>query len=130
MSNALRAVSVCLRPTLKDCLPVLACILPAELHQKQAILFPARRVLEPKHLLYSKITGSEQRLTRRLKSRHSFVLAAEDLMSNLDQLRNYHSQKQAEHSWNTEWGNRNTRFHQFIPNIDALSSGLHLPKSS
>ena len=42
------------------------------------------QALEPKHMLRSKITGSEQQHFWRFKSRHFFVLAAKDLMADLD----------------------------------------------
>ena len=104
-------MSGCLRPTLTECLPVLAGILPAKLCRIQATLFLARRALEPRHLLQTtpkQDHGPEQRHTRLLKSRQPFVVAAKDLMSNLDQL-DIKTTEWAEHFWNPEWGNRNTR---------------------
>ena len=67
-------------------LPVLAYILPAEPRRRQATLSLARRVLEARHLLQSKITGTEQHQALHLKSQLSFASVAKNLMTDLDQL--------------------------------------------
>ena len=59
ISDALRIVTGCLRPTPADNLPILAGIQPAELRHKEATLSLARRAMEPGHLLHSALTGWE-----------------------------------------------------------------------
>ena len=85
-NNALRIVTGCLLPTPTDYLTVLAGIPPAELRRRQATLTLARRAMEPNHLLHHKIISPELKQSRRLKSRHPFVPAARELLSNLNQL--------------------------------------------
>ena len=120
INNALRIVTGCLLPTSTDYLTVLAGIPPAELRRRQATLTLARRALEPNHLPHHKIISPELRQSRRLKSRHPFVPAARELLSNLNQL-DIREADWAEHSWRSEWNNCNTRLHHFIYNIDTPS---------
>jgi len=61
------------RPTPADNLPILASIQPVELRRKAATLSPARRAMEPGHLLHSALTRPSSAVVRRLKSRHPFV---------------------------------------------------------
>jgi len=77
----LRIVTGCLRPTPADNLPTLAGIQPAELCRNGATLSPARRAMEPGHLLHSALTRPSSANARRLKSRHPFVRAAQHLIS-------------------------------------------------
>ena len=106
---------------------VLAGIPPAELRHRQATLTSARRALEPNHLLHHKIISPQLRQSRRLKSRHSFVPVARELLFNLNQL-DIRAADWAEHSWKSEWNNCNTRLHHFIYNIDTPPPGMHLPR--
>ena len=128
-NTALRIVTGCLLPTPTDYLTVLAGIPPAELRRRQATLTLARRALEPNHLLHHKIISPELRQSRRLKSRHPFVPAARELLSNLNQL-DIRAANWTEHSWRSEWNNCNTRLHHFIYNIDTSPLGMHFPRRS
>jgi len=81
INDALRIVTGCLRSTPADNLPVLAGIQPAELRRNGATLSLARRAMEPRHLLHSALTCSSSAVARRLKSRHPFVLSAQQPIS-------------------------------------------------
>ena len=84
INDALRIVTGCLRPTPADNLPILNGIHPAELRRKGATLSLARRPMEPGHLLHSAITRPSSADARRLKSRHPFLPAAQQLISSSD----------------------------------------------
>jgi len=71
----------CLRPTPADNLPILAGIQAAELRRSRATLSLARRAMEPRHLLHSALNRPSSADARRLKSRHPFVPAAQQLIS-------------------------------------------------
>ena len=129
VNNALRIVTGCLFPTLTDYLTVLAGITPAELRCRQATLTLARRSFEPNHLLHHKIISPELRQSRRLKSRHPFVPAARELLSNLNQL-DIRAVGWAKHSWRSERNSCNTRLHHFIYNIDTPPPGMYLARRS
>ena len=107
---------------------VLADIPAAELHRRRATLTLARRALEPNHLLHHKIISPELRQSRCLKSRHPFVPAAKELLSNLNQL-DVRAADWAEDSWRSEWNNCNTRLHHFIC-INTPPPGMHLQRRS
>ena len=79
INDALPIVAACLRPTSVDNLPTLAGIQPAELRRDGATLPPARRAMEPGHLLHSALTRPSTANARRLTSRH--VPAAQHLIS-------------------------------------------------
>ena len=81
INDALRIVTGCLRPTPEDNLPILAGIQPAKLRRNGATLCLARRAMEPGHLLHSALTRPSSADAWRLKSRHSFVAAAQQLIS-------------------------------------------------
>ena len=86
INNALRVVTGYQLPTPTDYLRVLADIPPAEFRPRQATPTLSRRALKPNHLLHHKITSSELKQSRRLKSRHPFVPGARELLSNLNRL--------------------------------------------
>jgi len=73
--------SGCLRLTPADNLPILAGIQPAELRRSGATLSLGRRAMEPGHLLHSAPTCPYSANAQRLKSRHPFVPAAQQLIS-------------------------------------------------
>jgi len=79
LNDPLRIVTGCLRPTPADNLPIVAGIQPAELRGNAATLSLARRAMEPGHLLHSALTCPWSANARRLKSRHPFVPAAQQL---------------------------------------------------
>jgi len=80
INDALRIVTGCLRPTPADNLPILSGIQPAELRRNGTTLSLARRAMEPGHLLHSALTCTLSANARRLKSRHPFVPAAQQLI--------------------------------------------------
>ena len=80
INDALRIVTGCLHPTPADNLPILAGIQPAELRRTGATLSLGRRAMEPGHLLHSALTRPSSAVARRLKSRHPFVPAIQQLL--------------------------------------------------
>jgi len=81
INDALRIVTGCLRPTPADNLPTHAGIQPAELRRNGATLSLGRRAMELEHLLQSALTRPLSWNVRRLKSRHPFVPATQQLIS-------------------------------------------------
>ena len=81
INNALRIVTECLRPAPADKLPIIAGIQPAEIRRNVATLSLARRAMEPGHLLYSVLSRPSNANARHLKTRHSFVPSAQQLIS-------------------------------------------------
>jgi len=94
INDALRIVTGCLRPTSADNLPTLAVIQPAELRRSGTTLTLGRRVMEPGHLLHSAFSRPSSAVARRLKSRHPFVPAAQQLISFSDN-NNIHAAQRA-----------------------------------
>jgi len=84
INDVLRIVTGCLRPTPADNLLIFTAIQPAELRRNGATLSLVRRVMEPGHLLCSALTCPPVANARRLKSRHPFVSAAQQLISSPD----------------------------------------------
>jgi len=101
-NDVLRIATGCLRPTPADNLPNLAGIQPAELRRSGATLSPARRAMEPGHLLQSALTRPLSANVRRLKSRHPFVPATQHLVSSSDN-NSIRAAQWADHQWNAEW---------------------------
>jgi len=78
--------------------------------------------MQPAHLLHSALTRPSSANARRLKSRHPFVPAAQQLISFSDN-NNIRSAIWADHQWNAEWTNSPTRLRIFIPDY-----GTHPPE--
>jgi len=95
-TTPLQIVTGCLHPTPVD---ILAGIQPAELHCNGATLFPARHAMEPRHLLHSELTHPLSANARRLKLRHPFVPATQQLICLSDNIR---AAQWADHQWNAE----------------------------
>jgi len=104
----------CLRPTPADNLPILAGTQPAEFGRRGASLSLGRRAMEPGHLLHSALIHPSGAAARRLKSRHLFVPAAQQLISSSDN-NNICAAQWADHQWNAEWADNPTRLRTFIP---------------
>ena len=121
INDALRIVTGCLHPTPADNIPILAGIQPAEFRRSGATLAQGRRAMEPGHLLHSALTRSSSANARRLKSRHPFVLAAQQLVS-LSDNNNIRAAQWADHQWNAEWSDNPTRLRSLIPD-----TGTHHP---
>jgi len=81
INAALRIVTGCLRPAPADNLSILAGIQPAELRCSGATLSLGRRAMESEHVLHSALTHPPRAVARRLKSRHLFVPATQQLIS-------------------------------------------------
>jgi len=122
-------VTGCLRPTPADNLPILAGIQPAELRRSGATLSLGRRAMEPRHLLHSALTRPPSANSRRLKSRHPFVLAAQQLISLSDYI-NTRAMQWEDHQWNAEWTDNPTRLRIFIPDTAPTPPGVTLPRTA
>jgi len=127
INDVLRIVTGCLRPTPADNLPILAGIPPAELRRNGAALSPARRAMEPGYLLHSALTRPSGAAAWRLKSRHPFVLAAQQLISFSDN-NNIRAAQWADHQWNAEWADNPTRLRTSIPDTGTHTPGMTLPR--
>ena len=101
-NDALRTVTGWLRPIPTDNLPMLAGIQPAELRCKGATVALARRPMKPGHL-----SGN-------FKSRHSFVPAAQQLISSSDD-NGRSAALWADHRWNADRLESTARLRTFTP---------------
>jgi len=97
-NDALPIVIGCLHPRPADNLPILAGIQPGELRRSGATLSLGRRAMEPGHLLHSALTHPSSAVARRLKSRHPFVPAEQQLISFSDN-NNIRAAQWADHQW-------------------------------
>ena len=70
--------------------------------------------MEPGHLLHSALTRPSGAVARRLKSRHPFVPAAQQLTSFSDN-NNIRAAQWVDHQWNAEWADNPTRISTSIP---------------
>jgi len=127
INDALRNVTGCLRSTPADNLPILAGIQPAKLRRSRPTLYPGRRAMEPGHLLHSALTRPLSAVARRLKSRHPFVPAAQQLIS-LSDNNNIRAVQWADHQWNVEWPDKPTRLRTSIPDTSSHAPGMTLPR--
>ena len=118
-----------LHPTPADNLPILAGIQPAELHRSGATLCLGCRAMEPGHLLHSALTRPSCAVARRLKSRHPFVSAAQQLISSSDK-NNIHAAHWADHQWNAEWLDNTARLRTFIPDTGTHSPGMAVTRTA
>jgi len=120
INDALRIVTGCLRPTPAYNLPILAGIQAAELRGSGATLSLARRAMEPGHLLHSALTRPSSAVARRLKSRHPFVPAEQQLIS-LSDNNNIRA---------AQWADNPTRLRTLIPDTGRNTPGMNLPISA
>jgi len=128
INDALRIVTGCLRPTPTDNLPILAGIQPAELRRRGATLSLGRRAMEPGNLLHSALTHPSGAAALRLKSRHPFLPAAQQLVS-LSDNNNIRAAQWADHQWNAEWADNPTRLRTSIPDTSTPTPWNDHPKS-
>ena len=110
-----------------DNLLILAGIQPAELRRKGATLSLAISATEPGHQLHSALTCPPSANARRLKSRHPFVPAAQQLISSSDN-NNIRAALWVDHQWNAEWLYNTTRHRTFIPDTGAHPPQMSPPK--
>jgi len=127
INDALPIVTGCLPPTPADNLPILAGIQPAELRRSEATLSLGRCAMELGHLLHSALTRPSSAAARRLKSRHPFVPAAQQLISFSDN-NNLSATQWADHQWNAEWADSPTRLRTLIPDTGTHTPGTTIPK--
>ena len=125
--DALRIVTGCLRPTPANNLPILAGIQPAELRRSKATLSLGRRVMEPGHLLHSALTRPSSVVARRLKSRHPFVPAVQQLVS-LSDNNNIRAKQWTDHQLNAEWADNPTSLSTLISDTGTHTPGMTLPR--
>jgi len=123
INDALRIVTGCLCPTPADNLPIVADIQAVELHRRETTLSLGRHAMEPGHLLHSALTDPSGAVARRLKSRHPFLPAAQQLISFSDN-NNVRASQWADHQWNAEWADNPIS----IPDIGTHTPGMTLPR--
>ena len=107
-------VTGCWRSTAADNCPILSGTKPAAVRRSGATLSLGRRAMEPGDLLHSALTRPSSAVARRLKSRHPFLPAAQQLFSFSDN-NNIRPAQWADHKWNAEWEENPTKFRTFIP---------------
>jgi len=83
--------------------------------------------MEPGHLLHSALTRPSGAVARRLKSRHPFVPAAQQLISFSDN-NNIRAAQWADHQRNAECANNLTRLRTLIPDTAKHTLGMTLPR--
>ena len=119
LNDALRLVTGCLRSTPTDHLPILSDIQPAELHQLGATLSLAHCGSQDlDHILYGLLSGSSDTCQVRLRSRHPFVPAAQNLLDNLARL-GIRTSEWTNHKWKTECCENASRLRAFVPETGA-----------
>jgi len=101
----------------------------AELRRSGARLSLAHRILEPGHVLHSVLTCPSSSNAQRLKTRHPFAPAAQQLISLYDN-NSIFSAHWADQKWNTEWVDNLTRLHTFILDTGTHTLGLTLPRKA
>ena len=130
LNDALRIVTVYLRPTPTDHLPILSGIQPTELRRLGATLSLAHhRPLDPGHILYGLLSGSSDTRQVRLRSRRPFVPAAQNLLDNLARL-GIRASEWTNHKWKTEYCKNASRFRVFVPRTGARPIGMGLPRAA
>ena len=127
LNDALRIVTGCLRPTPLVYLPVLSGIQPAELCRQGVTLSPANHSsLDPDHILHGQFNESQDVCRERLKSRHSFVPAAQKLLDSLSEMDVVQlSERTRNGTWSTLLTHRHS--HAFIPKASTRPLGMVCP---
>ena len=109
-----------------DHLPVLSGIQPVELCQMGVILFLVYHgSLDPDHILYGLLSGSSDTCQKRLKPRHLFVPAAQNLLDNLARL-GICTSEWTNHKWKMEYCEGASRLRAFVPGTGARPVGMGL----
>ena len=117
-----------LTPT--DHLPVLSGIQPAELRRLGATLYLAHcGSLNPNHILYGLLSGSSDTCQVRLRSRHLFVPAMQNLLDNLARL-GICTSEWTNHKWKTEYCENASRLCAFVLETSARPVGMGLPRAT
>ena len=130
LNDALHIVTVCLRPTPMDHLPVLSGIQPAELRRMEATLSLAYHgSLDPDHILYGLLSGSSDTRQVRLRSRRPFVSVARNLLDNLAR-HGIRASEWTNHKWNAEYCENASRLRAFVLETNAKPVGMGLPRAA
>ena len=113
-----------------DHLPVLSGIQPAEHCQMGVTLSLAYcGSLDRNHILHDLLNGSSDTRQVRLRSRHPFVPAAQNLLDNLARL-GIHASEWTNHKWNMEYCENASRLRAFVPQTGARPVGMGLPQAA
>ena len=130
MNDALRIVTVCLRPTPTDHLPILSSIQPASLRRMGVSLCLAHRgSLDTDHILYGLLSESSDTRQVRLRSRRPFVPAARNLLYNLAGL-GFRASEWKNYKWNAEYCENASRLRVFVPGTGARPVWIGLPRAT
>jgi len=101
INDTLRIVTRCLRLTPADNLHIFAGFQPAKLRRKGTTFSLTRRAMDLGHLLHSALTCPPSGNAHHLKRTHSFVPAAQQLISSRDKIRS--AAFWEDRRWNVEW---------------------------
>ena len=85
--------------------------------------------VSPNHQFHSALTRPSGAAARRLKLRHPFVPAAQQLISFSDN-NNIRAAQWADHQWNAEWADDPTRLRTVIPDTGTYPPGMTLPRKA
>jgi len=85
--------------------------------------------MDPGHPLHSALTSPSSANARRVKSRHPFVPAAQQLIS-LPDNNNIRAADWADHQSNAEWVDNPKRLRTFIPDTGPHSPRMTLPRTA
>ena len=130
LNDALRIVTVCLRPTPTDHLPILSSIQPAELRRLGATLSLAYRgSLDPDHILHGHLSGSSDTRQVRLRSRRPFVPGARNRLDNLARL-GIRASEWTNLKWKSEYCENASRLRAFVPETGSRPVGMGLPRAA
>ena len=97
------------------------------LRRKRATLSLICHAQEPGHLLHDRITSHPYGGHRQLKSRHPFALVTLKLLRDANEL-GTSAARWTDHRWSIGWREDTSRLHSFFDNVDALSTGMGLPR--
>ena len=130
LHDALHRVTGCLCPTPTNHQPIFSRINPAELCQLGATLSLAYcGSLDPDHMLHGILSESSDVCQERLRSRHLFVPAAQNLSNNLAGL-GFHASEWTNCRWNIDYHENLSRLHAFISITSAKPFRLSLPQTA
>ena len=119
LNDTLCIVTGYLCSTPMDHLPILSGILPAELCQLRVTLSLAYHgSLDPDHILYGLLSGFSNACQERLRSRCTFVPAAQNLLNNLARL-GICAFEWTNHKWKVEYCENTSMLCVFIPRTSA-----------
>ena len=89
----------------------------------------ARRAQGPEHIFNEKLLSTSYKEHRQLKSRHSFVPAALELVKDFSKS-DTSVACWLDTKWNTEWQSITFRLRNFIPDVNPKPLEMYLPTPS